>query len=61
MLSHPEAVAKAIEAAATGSIIFAKSGEHLISVNVLYQTFTRATAGRDGHAGRRFFGLISSK
>jgi hypothetical protein len=25
-----------------------------MSVNVLYQTATSATAGRDGHSGRRF-------
>ena len=31
-----------------------KSGEHPMSVNVLYQTSTRATAGRDDHSGRRF-------
>ena len=29
-----------------------KSGEHPMSVNVLYQTSTRATAGRDGHGCR---------
>jgi hypothetical protein len=29
-----------------------KSGEHPMSVNVLYQTSTRATAGRDGHGFR---------
>ena len=31
-----------------------------MSVNVLYQTSTRATAGSDGHSGR-VFGLISSQ
>jgi hypothetical protein len=72
MLSHPEAVAKVIEAAATRSLTSSatprpgpergpgrlnylrKSGEHPMSVNVLYQTSTRATVGRDGHSGRRF-------
>ncbi len=29
-----------------------KAGEHPMSVNVLYQTSTRATAGRDGHGCR---------
>ena len=29
-----------------------KSGEHPMSVNVLYQTSTRVTAGRDGHGFR---------
>src|SRR5260370_39539899 len=31
-----------------------KSGEHPMSVNVLYQTSTRATAGRDGHGFRSY-------
>ena len=29
-----------------------KAGEHPMSVNVLYQTSTRARAGRDGHGLR---------
>ena len=44
----------------TTTDLLVKSGEHPMSVNVLYQTSTRATAGSDGHSGR-VFGLISSQ